>query len=260
MADEQVQGSGTAGQGDGQKKGIGTLAWVAIGCGVLILISFVAMSAIGWFASKKIKEVAGDFEANPAKAAAEVIVKMNPDLEMVESDDAEGTITVRQQSTGEIATFDYSQIKEGKLSFEAGGEEIAIDVTGGEEAGVLSVTTDEGEARFGAGAGAGDLPAWVPLYPGASEPESTYTATNNEVASGLFTMKSDDDVDAVLNFYRSELESAGYEVNVSTFSGSDGGQAGNVNGRKAESDTTLNISAGSQEGATQITIQYSGKL
>ena len=52
------------------------------------------MSIGGWFAAKKIKEVAGDFEANPGRTAAEFIVKMNPDLEIVESDDDAGTITV----------------------------------------------------------------------------------------------------------------------------------------------------------------------
>ena len=258
MAEDQTEGGAPIEPTKSEKKGIGTLAWVAIGCGVLILIAFVFMSAGTWFAAKKIKEVSGDFQENPAKAAAELMVKMNPDLELVESDEDEGTITVRQKSSGETATFDYSQIQEGKLAFEAGGEEFSVDVTGDEDAGVFTLKTDEGEARIGAFASE-ELPEWIPLYPGASEPKSTYAASTAETVSGLVSIRTSDDVDAVLEFYRSELEAAGYEVEVSTLSGGGGGQAGAVNGRNQETGSTVNATASRDGEETLITIQYNGR-
>ena len=259
MAENNVTEGSPVEPSGGQKKKLGTLAWVAIGCGALILISFVMMMAGTWFAAKKIKEVAGDFEENPAKSAAELIVKMNPDLELVESNEADGTITVLQKSTGETASFDYSQIQEGKLGFEAGGEEFSVDVTGGDEGGVITMKTDEGEARFGAAGSAEDLPDWVPIYPDASKPEASYTSTTADAVSGIVSMATDDDVEAVLEYYRSTLQSAEYEVDVSTFSGADGGKAGNVVGQQDETDKLVNVSVARQEDTTQITVQYSGK-
>jgi len=259
MAEDQTESGAPMGPPSSEKKGIGTLAWVAIGCGALILIAFVFMSAGTWFAAKKIKEVSGDFQENPAKAAAELVVKMNPDLELVESNEDEGSITVRQKSSGETATFDYSQIQKGKLAFEAGGEELSVDVTGGEDAGVFSIKTDEGETRIGAFAGAEELPDWIPLYPGASEPKTTYAASTADAVSGLVSITTDDDVDSVLEFYRSELEAAGYEVRVSTLSGGDSGQAGNVNGRNEETGSNVNATASRDGEETLITIQYNGK-
>jgi hypothetical protein len=259
MAENNVTEGSPVEPSGGQKKKLGTLAWVGIGCGALILIAFFIMLAGTWFAAKKIKDVAGDFEDNPAKSAAELIVKMNPDLELIENDEAEGTITVLQKSTGETASFDYSQIQEGKLGFEAGGEEFSVDVTGGDEGGVFTVKTEEGEARFGAAGSAEDLPSWVPVYPGASDSEASYTSTTSEAVSGIVSMQTEDDVDSVLEFYRSKLEESEYEANISTFSGADGDRAGNVVAQHQETDRLVNVSAGRQGEMTQITIQYSGK-
>ena len=241
----------------GTKKGLGTWGWVAIGCGALILISFVMMSAVTWFAAKKVKEVASDFEKDPARSAAEWIVKMNPDLELVESDESSGTITVRQKSTGETATFDWSEFEEGKLEFEAGGEEFSLDLGTDEKTGAMTITTNEGEATFGGGSG--KLPAFVPLYPGGSEPVSVYSATTNEMASGIATIETEDDVDAVVEHYRTELEAAGYSVDASNYEGSDGSRTAGLNARHSENESSVNVTASRQEETTQITIQYNGK-
>ena len=59
-----------------QKQGLPTLAWVAIGCGVLVVIMVLVLTVSGLFMAKKIKDVAGDldFEDDPAMSAARLIV------------------------------------------------------------------------------------------------------------------------------------------------------------------------------------------
>ena len=88
------------------KKKTSIWVWLLGGCLLLLLLVGGACVVGGYFVAQKVKGVAGDFEDNPAKAAAELVVKLNPDLEMVESDDEDGSITVRNSSTGEESTFD----------------------------------------------------------------------------------------------------------------------------------------------------------
>lgn len=79
------------------KKGLSPLVWIGIGCGGLLLVGAVVLSVGGYFAVKTASDFVGD---NPAAAAAEAIVRINPELELVESDREGGTITVRESSTG----------------------------------------------------------------------------------------------------------------------------------------------------------------
>jgi len=197
-----------------RKKGLGPLAWIGIGCGVLILIAFVVMSAGLWFGGKMVKDVVEDLEENPARAAAELIVKMNPELELVESDDDEGTITVRVKETGEVATFDYSQIKEGKLTFESSEGKMTFDTEGADEGGIFTMETDEGTAKRGAG----EKAEWFPDYPNAEDVQTAFTQEMGGTSSGAFGFSTDDSPADVLAFYSEELEADGFSVQENTSS------------------------------------------
>jgi uncharacterized protein YneF (UPF0154 family) len=152
-----------------KKKGIPVIAWIGIGCGAIIVIGVAAFLVIGMFVAHKAKDFAKEMEANPAKVAAEMIVKLNPELEIVKSDESAGTITIREKKTGKVATFNYEAIKEGKLVFETEEGKVEINAQRNEGEGGVTVTSDEGEVRLGASLSAADLPAWVPLYPGAED-------------------------------------------------------------------------------------------
>ena len=99
-----------------EKKGLSPWAWVAIGCGGLLLVAMIVMMVGGMFVAKKVGDFAEDFEENPA-AAAEMLIKMNPDLELVDSDRDAGTMTIRNKEDGEVITVNYEDIEKGKLSF-----------------------------------------------------------------------------------------------------------------------------------------------
>ncbi len=73
-----------------ERKGLGTLAWIGIGCGVLLVVVVIALAVTSWFVVGKARQVAVDVEGNPALAAARMIVKLNPELEEVEVDQDAG--------------------------------------------------------------------------------------------------------------------------------------------------------------------------
>lgn len=239
-----------------KKKGLGPLAWVAIGCGAIILIAFLVMSVGIWFGARKLKDVAKEFEDDPAKTAAEVIVKMNPELEMVESDDSEGTITIRVKETGEIATFDYSDIKDGKLSLESSEGKIAFDATAEDEGAVFTVETDEGTTRFGTLGDPGELPGWLPDYPEAEEMQTAYSSEQEGSKGGTYSFQTTDSPDEVLAFYREQLEAAGLSVQETTTTRDGNIQGGSITAtdENANRHTTVTITPDGEK--TRVGVFY----
>jgi uncharacterized protein YneF (UPF0154 family) len=69
------------------KKGLPVWAWIGIGCGALLIMVLVVVMVGGFFVARKVQDVAADFEENPAMATAKMIVKLNPELEEVSTDD-----------------------------------------------------------------------------------------------------------------------------------------------------------------------------
>ena len=138
-----------------KKKGLPVLAWVAIGCGAIVILTLVAFGALGFFAVRKgtemVKEATGadsvsefveGFEKNPARAAAETAIRLNPELELVSSDDEAGTITFRNSRTGETATVDFEEIAQGRLSITTDEGDYSFDASDG-----VTVTGPEGTTR-----------------------------------------------------------------------------------------------------------------
>src|SRR5262245_44092740 len=133
------------------KKGMGVWGWVAIGCGVVLLLCLGTCFATGMFVKHKIGGMASDFPKNPAKAAAELAIKMNPDVELVSSDDEK--MTVRDKKTGEEVTVNFADAKEGKFSFKTKEGETTFDANAAKsgQGGTLTVTGPSGQkAIFGA--------------------------------------------------------------------------------------------------------------
>jgi len=211
------------------KKGLPIWAWVGIGCGGLLILVLIVVTAAGFFVANKVKDVAADFEDNPAMATARMIVKLNPELEEVSTDEEAGTITVRNKKTGEEITVNFEDIEDGKLSFTTDEGEVQVDASQLDESGSMTVTSEDGSVVFATGKpSAKDLPSWVPMYPG-TEPSSRHSMRTETTLSGGFEITTDDAVADVLEFYRSELESAGYEISVNTYS-QDDTEGGMVNG------------------------------
>jgi hypothetical protein len=235
-----------------EKKGLSPWAWVAIGCGGLIVLSFIVVSMSGMFLAKKAADFVEDVQENP-EAAAEMLIKMNPDLELVESDRDAGTITIREKESGEVITVNYEDIEKGKLSFETDEGEMTFSASEDSEEGLFTVTT-EGEETVRIGSSDMDsLPDWVPVFPDATA-TGTYSATTADGVGGSFQLTSSESAEEVLAYYVEQLEGEGWSVQKTEYSGPDG-KGGQVIA-SMEDRTVMVILSTSEEG-TQAMVNYS---
>ncbi len=241
-----------------KKQGLPTLAWVAIGCGVIVVIMVLVLTVGGLFMAKKIKDVAGDldFEDDPAMSAARLIVRMNPELEEVAVDEEAGTITVRHTGTGETVTVDIDDLQDGKISFTTDEGEVTIEASGDPEEGTLKVNSGDETWTLKTGVEShAEVPDWVPVFPD-TETESTHSMTSDGRMSGGFQLQSDHDVDTVLEFYRSRLETMGFKVRVDRFSSEDD-NGGVVHGQLEDSGRAVTVMVRSDEdGSTRAAVSY----
>lgn len=240
-----------------KKKGLPVLAWVAIGCGAILVLCGVAVVGTGWWAAHKLKSFAEKAKDNPnyiAQTAAEWAVKANPELELVSSDDQAGTMTVKNKKTGETVTLSFDDIAKGKMSVESGGQKADITFEGGEQGGTMKVEGPEGTATFGAG-GASQVPSWFPVYPGASSEGFAAVEMNGE-HSGSFSLKTSDATDAVATYYRKQLADLGLTVNTVTMDVA-GAPAAIVSGQSPKRNVSVTVSH--DDNGTAALVTYSDK-
>lgn len=94
-----------------EKKGLGPLAWIGIGCGSILLLAVIA-SVVFYFAfGPKIKEFAEDAQKNPTRATATLMVKTGQ-FEMKTEDDANKRYTVREKQNGQLMTIYWNEKKQ----------------------------------------------------------------------------------------------------------------------------------------------------
>lgn len=245
---------------NGQKKGLHPMAWVAIGCAGLLFVVFLVVGVGGVFAVKKGKELVQEIEANPTKAAAEWVVKLNPDLELIESDETAGTMTIRNKKTDETVTLDYEAIKDGRIEWKnQDGETSSISVGPselGEGAPAIQISTAEGVTQLGGNVDLSKVPDWVPAYPGALDREGAFASENASGVSGAFSFKSRDKPSAVIEYYNQLLTGQGFEVSKQSFDGS-GASGGNISGTRASDGRTVTVFVQSQDGGSQAMLQFS---
>ena len=186
-----------------------------------------------------------------------MIVKINPELEEISTDEEAGTMTVRNTKTGEEITVNFEDIEEGKFSFTTDKGEIRVDASELQESGTINVTDDEGGVVFSTGGVVSDdIVAWVPIYPGC-EPTNRHTMRSEQEQTGGFELETPASVNEALEFYRAALTDEGYEVAVNTFTQeeSEGGMVNGKNGEKGRNVVAIFSSDGG--GPTKIVIQYS---
>ncbi len=245
-----------------QKKGLGALAWVAIGCGVVVVIVVVVLVAGGLFVAHKVKQAGIDpelWQKNPAVAASKMITTFNPDFEVVAVDEDKGTITVRNKKTREEITLNFEDVKNGRFSVqEKGKQAVTVETSKGEDEGTVTITSDEGTVVVGPGAGTGKLPDWVPVYPGA-QVQSTYSATSGNEVSGAVSESTPDGIDVVVERLTTQLKQQGYSVSTTSYQENGATAGGMISAEDAEHGRSLQIILGAEDGSTTLAITYSGK-
>lgn len=162
------------------KKGLPVLGWVGIGCGTMLVIAVVIVSLlIGWC-----KRTVGDiseFKNNPEKAAAEMMVRMNPDLKKVSQDDAKGEMTIRTKD-GQEMTLSYKDISQGKFTIK--------DAEGN--------ITQIGETDLT------NVPPWVPRLARPKTISSSIQNTQGGRISGLYSATSGESIEVLDAFFKAE--------------------------------------------------------
>ncbi len=95
-----------------KKKGLSCMAVGGYGCLVLVILVLVA-GGIGYVKfGPDLWNMIQEYQKNPEKAAASLVLKLNPKVEIVSSDDAKRTITFKVKATGETVTATYAAIME----------------------------------------------------------------------------------------------------------------------------------------------------
>lgn len=242
-----------------KKSGLSPLAWVGIGCGAILLIGVIALAIAAAMGLSWLGGQAKEFEDNPAMATAKLMVRANPELELVEADDEAGTLTVRNKQTGEVTTVGLDEIEEGRIRFESDGETVTMGMEEGEDGeGAFTVRDKEGKATFRVGAGGEEnIPGWVPRYDGA-EPEGTYFATSGGEMNGGYSFETSDSPDDVLAYYRQALEEDGFSETGSSTSSAGGSSFSNAT---YESDgRTVGVVVTSDGGTTNVIVNFSAPV
>ncbi|MBP7589281.1 MAG: hypothetical protein KBA72_15095 [Thermoanaerobaculia bacterium] len=245
------------------KKGMSTVVKVLLGCGVLLFLLVGSCVVVGGYFAKKtiggLADFAKEMESNPDAAAvkaAAMALRLNPEVEVISSDPAAGTITVRERKTGKEVIFDLEDIKAGKFSVTTDGEKSTIDIDAtGENGGQMKVVTDQGTAVFGAGGG--KTPEWIPAYPGARTEGLANIEAKGE-KSGTFTLRTADAPDVVTAFFESKLKEAGFEVQKASLS-FNGAPSGTLSATIDSGKRQLSITAAAQDGETQALVAYNEK-
>ena len=191
------------------KKGMGPLAWIGIGCGVIILIGIIVMGAGAYLFKTKVVD---PLKNNPSLAAAKLVVQASPDLELVNEDAKTQTLTVHNKKTDETVVVSLDDNKNGRFKFSSNGKGASsVDFS---QQGISVKTQDEKgkESTFVAGAGAPkDLPAWLPTYPGAAV-QGGFSPKSAEATVQTFGLTTSDSPEKVLAFYQDQLKNNGLTV------------------------------------------------
>jgi len=236
------------------KRGMGPLGWIAIGCGVILVLCVIVLSVGGYFAKKAVDR----FSKNPAKTAAEFIVRANPDLELVSEDDKAGTITVRDKKKNETVTLNFEDIKNGKLKVTTDKGTATFDGSGAQSGGGFKMTNEKGETATIGGGAPKDVPSWLPVYPGATA-QSAMTSTTNEGRSGGFSVSTKDSIEQVANYYESKLKDAGLTVEKNLMSANDKTTGGTISGNSEDKKRTAAVILSVADTGTQAVITYEEK-
>lgn len=224
----------------------------------LILLSLGTCAVVGFYAMHKAKQAGFDsdlMKKNPALATAKMAVTLNPDTEVVSSDDNAGTIVVRDKKTGKSVTMKFDPQKKSMVLIDESGKTATVTTTGEGANTGIEMKSSEGTMKMGASSD--KAPDWVPVYPGSS-PQNTFSASNGSEQSGSYAFTTADPADKVISFYGDSLKSHGFAVSNMT-SNSEGKTGGMVSGEDKANKRTVVVTLGTENDGTHVNVTFSAK-
>ncbi len=198
----------------------------------LIFVCFVGLIGFGFFAARAIRN-------NPGLLVSKILTAANPNIDVLHTDNGNGTITFRDRRTGKESTISFDQARNGRFSISADDDH-------------------GGRATMQFGGSTSDLPSWVPKYPGA-ESFGVFSAKgtdgNGAGEGGTFTFKSSDAPGKVLDFYREKAADLGLKLTMNTTTPTGGMIVAADDGEKRSLTAVANESGGS----TSVSVTYGAK-
>jgi len=247
-----VQPPAPAPQGSGSK----VLFWILGIVLGLIVLSFATCAVVGFYAMHKAKQAGFNsdlMKKNPGYAGAKIAMSMNPDVEIVSSDDSAGTMVVKDKKTGKVVTMKFDPEKKSMVIVDEKGQTTTMTASGEGSSGTFEVKSSEGSMKMGAGAD--KAPDWVPVYPGSS-PQNTFSASSSGEQSGTYTFTTADATDKLSAFYSDALKSGGFAVTTMANPESKGGM---VSGENKADKRTVMVMLSTESDGTHVNVTYSVK-
>ncbi|HLI84990.1 MAG TPA: zinc ribbon domain-containing protein [Bryobacteraceae bacterium] len=181
------------------------LVWILAGILGLGLVAGAVVFAGGLWMAHKAKEAGVDadlFRENPALAIQKLVAAVDPNADVIHTDAADQTVTVRDRRSGKEITLTFDQVKNRDFRLEADdGEDHRALIQAGDDSG-------------------GTVPAEVPVYPGAKVKSSFQVDGDGAKAGGAYEYEfSTPDTPAkILDYYHRTLEKAGMALEMQTHS------------------------------------------
>lgn len=230
-----------------------TSIWVWIIGGIAIFLFAITLTCTvgGYLLYRGVKSAGFDSElmkSNPGLAMAKMVTAMNPDYETVKTNDREGTITVREKSTGKVMTMRFDPDTKKMVIITDDGKQSSVTIG---DSGVSATAADGSTVKYGQAVG-NSAPSWVPVYPGSS-PQGTMSSSNADGSQNVFTFKSKDSASKIITFYSDQLKAAGFTINMTTNTDQGGLVQASDEGKKRTVIVTVGTSAdGTETGVTSI--------
>lgn len=215
------------------------LVWILVGVlGLFVILGVAAVGTLRYFVHRAGFD-ADLMQRNPGLAVSKMIAAVNPDLDVLNTDDSAGKITVRDRKTGKVVTMSFDDVKNGKFRFSAEGD-------------------DGKTASIEIGSGVGKLPAWVPAYPGA-DAKGTFAVKgddgNSQGEGGSFTFTTSDQPSKVKAFYEDKCKQAGMKINMTI----NNDQGGMIMAADEGQGHTLHVTVAGGSGDTTVNVIYGAK-
>lgn len=266
----------------GRRAGVGT--WILLGLAGFMFMGFAA-SVVGFFVVRdKVADVVERLEADPALVAAEMLQRLDPELQVVVPAEGTGDLAaVRDRRTGALAAFDFRDLVEGSFRFqeadgsdvrirlqgdasggfldiEADGERVTMDLARTDDGGSLVIRSPDGELHLGAGDEAMTPPDWVPAVAGRPEhPRQIYSARSSEGMLGAVGWESDASPTEVVEAFREALAAQGFSARAEAtvrIRSERGGNQATLWAENADGNRHLFVVASYEDGRTAVLLGF----
>ncbi len=174
------------------------------------------------------------WRTNPGLAVGRMAEAFNRNLEVVRTNEGDGTVTLRDRHTGKQFSINIDSARHGRFSLKAeeDGKEATVEIGGDVK-----------------------VPSWVPHYPG-SHPEGIASAKGRSEGesgeAGVFSFRTPDSPERVVEFYQEKAREMG-KLEVRT----DGSRTVSIGDE--DHGVFLKITTSTASDETKVTVVYKVK-